>query len=136
MINWGETRASWMRAGAALALAWLLLVQVLLSTVVSYSHAPPAVVGLDAAAEFVICGPSADGSTGPAPTSTPGPHCLLCVLTKTLEAAGPTPTDFIEIARPHPATRVRAYADVAKPGPEPEGGWASSWSSRAPPFNA
>lgn len=136
MANWGENRAGWTRAAGALALAWLLLAQVLLSTVASFSRAPSQIAGLEAAFEMVICGHSADGSSEPSPVSTPGPHCLLCVLTKTLEAAGPTPTDFIEIARPQPATRAWTYAAVAKLGPEPEGGWASSWSSRAPPFNA
>lgn len=136
MINWGENRASWTRAAGALALAWLLLAQVLLSTAVFFSRAPSEIVGLDAAAEFVICGHSADGSTGPSPASAAGARCLLCVLTKTLEATGPAPADFIEIARPRLSTRAWTFAAVAKLGPEPEGGWASSWSSRAPPFNA
>ena len=65
MGNWGENRAGRMRAAGALALAWLLLVQVLLSTVLTFSRAPSQFAGLEAAAEFVICGHSADGSSAP-----------------------------------------------------------------------
>lgn len=118
-----------------LALAWLLFVQILLSTSLSGPRRPLQLAGLDVAAELVVCGHAADGSNENSPAPA-GPHCMLCVLAQTLEAAGPAPADATELAQPRPLPRLWSRGLVAEIGPEPEAGWASSWSSRAPPFHA
>lgn len=127
------------RAMIAHALVFVLLV-----------HAALAAVGAtrafaDDGAGFVpgvICshaldaGDASTGDDGAAPSHPSGYHCILCPTGA--GGAGPATLPVCEPCAP--VARVlhvwRAPApSAAAPAPRPSG-WASSWSSRAPPFHA
>lgn len=73
------------------------------------------------------------GADPEAPPRSGGFHCLLCSLAQ--GGCGPATPSVVTFApAPRFARLVATPAPDHGPAPPPLAGWASSWSSRAPPF--
>lgn len=123
------------RALIAHALVAVLLVHSALAAVGATRAYGPMV---DAFVSGVICSQSGDAPVdagAPAPVKPSGYHCVLCALAQ--GGGGPATTAASVVVLP-PA-RVAVF--ISLPAPHSFSaprlmGWASSWSSRAPPFAA
>ncbi|OAI27275.1 hypothetical protein A1351_13595 [Methylosinus sp. R-45379] len=116
-----------LRALAFAALAFVLLLQNIVAT--GQAHARRAGVGAPAATSLSkLCMP---GAAGDAQHADHKAACVLCCGAQ--QSPSPPPR---EAASNHLARRIAVFLDRAPESPRTpsaQSGWASSWSSRAPP---
>ncbi len=137
MKNPGRRAAELRRTLLAFALAYLFALQSLVSAVAFCCPASDQNTAFEAALASAICAHADDGQASASDKQAPAPvhshHCLLCAA-----HAGCAPGVAASAQAFVPARNSlgRALAIAASTGLNPQAGRTSSWSARAPPFNA
>ncbi|MGD0639565.1 MAG: DUF2946 family protein [Roseiarcus sp.] len=121
----------------ALAFAYLFALQSLVSAVAFSCPASDRSTAFEAALASAICAHADDGQASASDKHAPAPvhshHCLLCAAHAGC-AAGVAASAHAFVPAREPIGRALAVATTS--GLNPQAGRTSSWSARAPPFNA
>jgi hypothetical protein len=125
--RWSDVSAARRALVSALALC-LFTLQAFVAASLVRGHGAPLAGGVSASA---YCEPHRDGA--PPAERDHAPCCILCVSGRDLPSLVEPPSEEPILAPPVVAFAFVAYPSTAPPQRGPVG-WASSWSSRAPPL--
>ena len=140
MVKWGKIKSGTARTLLALVLSYLVAFQAIAISHASTRTISAAPQSFEAMLAGALCSEASASEQGSNPSNGPklplhGQHCLLCQLAQSPHGGmGPVTTP---VAYTPPSRHiVSGVASAQNHTPAPEAGWASSWSSRAPPFHA
>ncbi len=140
MGGFGRGRSERRRTLSVLALAYLFAVYSISSVFVLFGPRDAA-AGFDATLAAPICAHADDGAASAPAHKAPAPthrhYCALCA--KHTGCGGRSSTVVLAAAARWPnvaAAPIAILAANASAAPHPQSGRASSWSPRAPPFDA
>lgn len=140
----GEMRrgsGAWRRATFVIAFAYVFALQSIASAIAFSCPSDDGLAALDAALAAAICQHADDGATPASHHHAPAPlhvhHCCLFCAAHAAHAARGAATLVAAPALPPPPAAIGvALADNAPATLHPGSGRATSWSPRAPPFDA
>ncbi len=140
MKNPGRRAAELRRTLLAFALAYLFALQSLVSAVAFCCPASDQNTAFEATLASAICAHADDGQASASDKQAPAPahphHCVVCAGHASCHARGAGMLVSAHLPLPARHSVGRALAVASSTGLNPQAGRTSSWSARAPPFNA